>query len=184
MLVTVKRKSLVYKIIGFIRYLYVKCYYFNRVSFSGIGLFGRKVTFDVSGSVTIGNRFIVSDSVEVYSREKLSIGRSVMMNANSRVISLEEISIGNNVLIGQYVTILDHDHDFSLKNNELSFSGYKCASVKIGSNVWIGDKVTILKGVTIGDNVIIGANTVVTKSVFSNSIVAGNPAKKIRDLYE
>lgn len=54
--------------------------------------------------------------------------------------------------------------------------------VKIGNNVWIGGKVIICPGVTIGDNVVIGAGAVVVKDVPSNVVVAGNPAKIIRDM--
>ena len=50
----------------------------------------------------------------------------------------------------------------------------------VHDNVWIGDKATILAGVTIGDNVIVAANAVVTKSVASNCVVAGVPAKIVK----
>ena len=52
--------------------------------------------------------------------------------------------------------------------------------VKIGNNVWIGENVVILPGVSIGDGCIIGANAVVNKSVASNTIAAGVPAKEIK----
>ena len=52
--------------------------------------------------------------------------------------------------------------------------------VVIGDNVWIGDKVTVLPGVTIGDGAVIAANAVVTKDVPAYSVVAGNPAKIIK----
>lgn len=44
----------------------------------------------------------------------------------------------------------------------------------------MGDKVTILPGVSLGDNIIIGANAVVTKSFPCNCVIAGNPAKIIK----
>lgn len=53
--------------------------------------------------------------------------------------------------------------------------------VKLGNNVWIGSNVTILPGVTIGDGAIVGAGSVVTKDVLKNTIVAGNPAKNIKE---
>ena len=53
--------------------------------------------------------------------------------------------------------------------------------VKLGNNVWIGSNVTILPGVTIGDGAIVGAGSVVTKDVLKNTIVAGNPAKIIKE---
>ena len=54
--------------------------------------------------------------------------------------------------------------------------------IRIGNDVWIGGNVTILPGLTIGNNVVIAAGAVVTKDVQDNSLVAGVPAKKVRDL--
>ena len=53
--------------------------------------------------------------------------------------------------------------------------------ISIGRHVWIGLRALILEGVTIGDNSIVGAGSVVTKSVAPNSVVAGNPARFIRE---
>ena len=52
----------------------------------------------------------------------------------------------------------------------------------INKNVWVGDKVSILSGVTIGEGSIVAANAVVTKDVPAYSVVAGNPAKVIKNL--
>jgi len=53
--------------------------------------------------------------------------------------------------------------------------------VKIGDRCWIGSNTIILPGVTIGDNVVVGAGSVVTKDIPSDVIVAGSPAKIIRE---
>lgn len=55
--------------------------------------------------------------------------------------------------------------------------------VTIGSDVWIGHGAVILSGVTIGDGVVIGAFTVVASDVDPYAVVAGNPARKIRDRF-
>lgn len=54
--------------------------------------------------------------------------------------------------------------------------------VIINKNVWVGDKASILSGVTIGEGSIVAANAVVTKDVPAYSVVAGNPAKVIKNL--
>lgn len=59
---------------------------------------------------------------------------------------------------------------------------YETASVKIGRNCWLGNGVVVVAGVTLGDHVIVGANSVVTKSFPSNVLIAGVPARIIREL--
>ena len=57
-------------------------------------------------------------------------------------------------------------------------------SAEIGNDVWIGTNVIIIGKVKIGDGSIIGAGSIVTKDVEPYSVVAGNPAKKIKDRYD
>lgn len=59
---------------------------------------------------------------------------------------------------------------------------YSKGPVIIGDNVWVGAGSCILPNVTIGNNCIIGANSVVTKSFPDNCVIAGNPAKIIKQL--
>lgn len=84
------------------------------------------------------------------------------------------ITIGDNVTMAPRVHILAHD---ASTKKALGYS--RIGLVKIGSNVFIGAESVVLPGVTIGDNVVIGAGSVVTKSIPSNSVATGNPAKVI-----
>ncbi len=54
--------------------------------------------------------------------------------------------------------------------------------VTIGDNVWIGGRAVINPGVTIGDNAVIASGSVVTKDVPANTVVGGNPARKLKEL--
>ena len=96
------------------------------------------------------------------------------------------ITIGNNVNITGPVTILCHDYS-TIACRELvgGVTGLgNIRPVNIGNNVFIGWGATILAGSHIGDNTIIGAGAVVTGRVENNSVVSGNPAKKIMSIQE
>ena len=83
------------------------------------------------------------------------------------------ISIGNNVTITGARILA---HDASTKK----FLGYtKIGFVKIGNNVFIGNGAIILPETTIGDNVIIGAGAIGASDVPDNSVMIGNPARKL-----
>ena len=82
----------------------------------------------------------------------------------------KDIYIGEESFVATGVIILTHDYCRSL---------YKKTS--IGQKCFIGARSIILPGVSIGDHVIVGSGSVVTKDVKSNCIVAGNPAKVIKE---
>jgi len=85
------------------------------------------------------------------------------------------VHIQENSLVASGVTILSHDHCKRVNDQPLLLDTY------IGKRCFIAVGATILPGVTIGDEVIVGAGAVVTKNVPSNVIVAGNPARIIRE---
>ena len=103
----------------------------------------------------------------------MDIGKGTLISRKAiidRGINPRGVHIGEYVRVTGGVTILAHDACRALK-----------ADVFIGNNCFIGNKAIILPGVKIGNEVIVAAGAVVTKDVPSNSIVAGNPAKIIRE---
>jgi len=175
------RAGLFHKFVGMCRLIFLKFIYPFK-NLNSWGVIGGKNTFAISGDLSTGNRFITGRFVEIISEGEILIGNNVFINDYSRIVSKSSITIGDNVVFAKFVTVLDHDHKYSMINNELIFNGYISSDIKIGNNVWLCDKVTVLKGVTIGDNVIVGANTVVTKSIPSNSIFAGSPGRVIKSI--
>lgn len=85
------------------------------------------------------------------------------------------VHIDEHCLIASGVTILSHDHCKRVNGQPLLVDTY------IGKRCFIAVNATILPGVHIGDEVIVGAGAVVSKNVPSNVIVAGNPARVIRE---
>lgn len=92
------------------------------------------------------------------------------------------ITIGDNCQITLGVSIYTHggSHVARIKCPNFDVFG----KVVVGNNVYIGNYSLIMPGVSIGDNVLIGAGSVVTKSIPSNCVVAGNPAKYICSIDE
>lgn len=86
----------------------------------------------------------------------------------------ERIEIGEDVIFGPGVILRDSDSHQIVGTNSTS-------PIIIGDHVWVGTRAIILKGVTIGNGAIIAAGTVVTKDVPNNCLVAGNPARIIKD---
>jgi acetyltransferase-like isoleucine patch superfamily enzyme len=105
------------------------------------------------------------------------IHKSVILERHLHLDRLfpQGIHIQENSLIASGVTILSHDHCKRVNNQPLLTDTY------IGKKCFIAVGATILPGVRIGDEVIVGAGSVVTRDVPSNVIVAGNPARIIRE---
>ncbi len=96
-----------------------------------------------------------------------------------RISSACKIVIGANTMIASNVYISDTDwHDIYDRVHPRG----NLAPVILEENVWVGDSAIVCKGVTIGQNSIVGAGSVVTKDIPPNTIVAGNPAKIVKEI--
>lgn len=90
------------------------------------------------------------------------------------------VEIGEHCAISHNVRIYTANRDANDVINEIEKPGHKTGNVIIGSNTWIGANVFITEGVEIGHHCVIGANSVVTKSIPSNSVAVGCPARVIK----
>ncbi len=126
--------------------------------------------------------FSVHYTSTVKGYENMKLGKNiagvmaVSAGANIQAFSDTTLEIGDDTIWAHNVCIITANHDVN------DHTKYQCASVKIGKNCWLGNNVTILPGIELGDHVAVGANSVVTKSFGNNIVIAGNPAKIIREL--
>jgi acetyltransferase-like isoleucine patch superfamily enzyme len=92
------------------------------------------------------------------------------------------VTIGSHVNLAQGITVTALNHNFADKNLRIDEQGVSTSPVTIGDDIWIGANAVILPGVTIGNHSVVAAGAVVTKDVPPHSLVAGVPAKKIKEL--
>jgi len=113
------------------------------------------------------------------------IGDNCSIGEFCHITSTNSITIGNGVLTGRRITITDNSHggSYRVEMDILPINRRICSKgpVVIEDNVWIGDKACIMAGVRVGKGTIIAANAVVTKDVPAYSLVAGIPAKVIKN---
>ena len=92
--------------------------------------------------------------------------------------AIGKITIGKGTFIAPNVGLITANHDLKDPSKHLPPK-----PITIGQKCWIGMNSMVLSGVTLGDGTIVGAGSVVTKSfVNGHCVIAGNPARKIRDL--
>lgn len=107
---------------------------------------------------------------------RLRIGDRVFINCGSVVISVLEITIGDDVALANEVYVMDSN------SHGVEGRPHVEAPVFIGDGTWVGARAMILPGVTIGKRVVVAAGSVVTRDVPDDVLVAGNPARVVRQL--
>ena len=110
----------------------------------------------------------------------MTVGENFYANFGLVVLDTCPVCIGNNCMFGPRVSLFTAGHplDPDVRNSGWEFG----APITIGDNVWIGGGSIINPGVTLGNNVVVGSGSVVTKSFGDNVVIAGNPARVIREL--
>ena len=97
------------------------------------------------------------------------------------IYSMESITIGRNADIGSGCKIIDNDFHYSERYPVERLDLLKRRPVVIGEGCFLGANSIILKGTTLGKNVVVGAGSVVSGTFPDNVIIAGNPARIIKD---
>jgi len=132
-------------------------------------------------------RFSLGDYsvVESYSCINNAVG-DVIIGDHTRIglhnTVIGPVTIGNHVNLAQGITVTALNHNFAEKGLRIDEQGVSTTPVTIGDDIWIGANAVILPGVTIGNHSVVAAGAVVTKDVPPHTLVAGVPAKKIKEL--
>ncbi|HJA27801.1 MAG TPA: sugar O-acetyltransferase [Candidatus Limosilactobacillus intestinigallinarum] len=127
----------------------------------------------------------VGDGCEVHTQFKCDYGYNIYVgddffaNYDCVMLDVSPIRIGKHCLLGPRVQLYTVNHPLDPKLRRNGAYG-QSRDITIGDDAWIGGGAIICPGVTLGNNVIVGAGSVVTKSFGDNVVIAGNPARVIK----
>jgi acetyltransferase-like isoleucine patch superfamily enzyme len=115
--------------------------------------------------------------VELHGKARLlTVGRECVLGDGVRLALHDEIRLGNNVVINDDCILLTASHDIDSPDWRQTR-----APIVIEDQAWIATRAIVLPGVTIGRAAVVGAGAVVTKDVPAFHVVAGNPARTIKE---
>ncbi|MCU0483332.1 MAG: sugar O-acetyltransferase [Chloroflexi bacterium] len=130
----------------------------------------------------IGHDTIIEPPFYCSYGQNISIGDHVFLNVMCTVLDGAEVHIGHHVMVGPAVQIYTAAHDLRA---ELRIQGREIARpIAIEDNAWVGGGAILLPGVTVGRNAVVGAGAVVSRDVPANTVVAGSPARVIREIVQ
>jgi acetyltransferase-like isoleucine patch superfamily enzyme len=147
-----------------------------------------------SARIVIGSRCCIQGAlVAEAAGGSITIGNNVLVGGDSIIACAKSVVIEDDVLISYRCIVMDSDNHstrYSLRKHDLwewragrhDWTKAETAPIHIGKGAWLGVQVIVTKGVRIGEGAICGAGSVVTRDVEPYTIVAGNPAKIIREL--
>lgn len=112
---------------------------------------------------------------------QVTIGHNTRVTGKTHLAVTEgtRLQIGSRCLLANDITMRTGD-----SHSILDAEGKRCnpaADISIGEHVWIGEAVHILKGVSVESDAVIGTGAVITKSVPSGCVAAGNPARVVKE---
>ena len=134
--------------------------------------------FRIGHGTVIWGTPTITGSGDLYAR--LSMGEQCWLNVGVFFNLGARITVGNRVGLGHQVMLLTESHeigDATRRTGPLT-----AAPITINDGVWVGARALILTGVTIGAGAIVAAGAVVAKNVPPNVLVAGVPARIIKEL--
>ncbi|HXW46557.1 MAG TPA: acyltransferase [Streptosporangiaceae bacterium] len=111
----------------------------------------------------------------------LRVGNGCVIGRGSHIVAHHSIEIGDDVFTGPYVYITDQNHKYEDIETPIGRQWPVNSAVRIGAGSWLGTGAVILPGAMIGRNVVVAAGSVVRGTVPDHSVVAGVPAKIVRE---
>lgn len=152
---------------------------------------GSRVRLRGTPQVTNRGRLMIGERVQLVSTvatlelvtehgAELVIGPRSLVNFGCSLVATQRLEIGSDCHIGPHTMMLDNSYHHV--DPERRLERPPSQPIVIGDNVWVGARSILMPGVTVGRDSCIGAGSVVTNDVPERTLVAGVPARPIREI--
>ena len=133
----------------------------------------------------IGEDVFIGARVNARAFKNLTVGDGTRLEGSVWVDSWEPVRFGRGVIVGDDCVFLTSDHEIDSPNFPPYGTGLewetRVSALTIGDYAWLPRHAIVLRGAHIGEGAVVGVGSVVTRPVEPWTVVAGNPARKIRD---
>lgn len=140
-----------------------------------------KAEFLRAMGANIGTRVVFYPGVWIVPAKNLTIGDDVDLARDVIITTGGGVSIGARTLVGYRTQILSSNHAVPGRTERIFDAGHESKAISIASDVWIGANCLVLAGVSIGEGAVVAGGSVVSRSVPSFTMVAGVPARVIKE---
>lgn len=124
----------------------------------------------------IGKKVLIMSGVKVWCPWNLEIGDCSAIGFDVEIYNFAPVIIGEQTVVSQYSFLCTASHDYEVPDMRLFWK-----PITIGPQCWVAAGAFIAPGITIGEGAIVGARSVVTRNVAAWTVVAGNPARYIKN---
>lgn len=135
----------------------------------------------LGGRMSFGSRTILRKGFRADTSGTLRVGDDVFIGYGSFLHCSSSTTVEDKAVLAEYVIVTDSSH-VRTSQDVPSFHHVQSSPTVVGANSWLGAHAVVTAGVQVGDGAFVGANAVVTNDVAPGWLVAGNPARPIRQL--
>jgi serine acetyltransferase len=143
------------------------------------------------GGIEVGEDTLIGQQVslsagtlpgqDLFQLTLLTIGDRCVIGRGSHIVAHQSVEIGDDVWTGPYIYITDQNHGYADPDTPIGRQFPVNRPVRIGSGSWLGAGAIVLPGASIGRNVVVAAGSVVRGTVPDHCVVAGVPARIVRE---